>query len=101
MPDQKLKKLQLVMEIGQTGVPFSIRGSIRFVRQDEVEDKSKHAAAAACREPKSRQADKHFKHRLLIACTGSVAFCSGTTISDSAIALRYRRSGQLMILSRG
>ena len=34
------------MEIGQTGVPFSIRGSIRFVRQEEVEDESKYAAGA-------------------------------------------------------
>jgi len=86
MPDQKLKKLQLVMEIGQMGVPFSIRGSIRFVRQDEVEDKSKHAAAAACREPKSRQADKHFKHRLLIACTGQ----RGLLFRDHDFRFRYR-----------
>jgi len=41
MPDQKFKNLQLVMEIGQPGVPFSIRRSIRFVRQEEVEDELK------------------------------------------------------------
>ena len=68
MPEQKLKQLQLVVEIRHPGVPFSIRGSIRFDFQEEVEDELEYAAWTLAENQESTQGDNHIlRHRPLTA----------------------------------